>query len=52
MFSELEQWTSNDLHNELLEIERKLQIPLTTPSEWGSKTPEQIADYQNQERTR
>lgn len=41
----------DDLHNELMNVERALHLPLTEPSEWGTMTPEEIAEYQEHERT-
>lgn len=41
---------ADDLHNALLELERKLNIPLTHPSEWGATPAEDVDAYEAQER--
>lgn len=39
-----------DLHNELSNLEVAAQLPLTEPDPWSNMTPEDIAEYQAQER--
>lgn len=41
---------TDTLHNELLELERSLELPLTEPSEWGTMTPDEIAAFTQHER--
>lgn len=39
-----------DLHNELSNLEVTAKLPLTEPDPWFNMTPEDIAEYQAQER--
>lgn len=43
-------FTEEDLHNELSNLEVAAKLPLTEPDPWFNMSPEQIADYQAQER--
>ncbi|MFJ7748673.1 hypothetical protein ACIQXM_01805 [Arthrobacter sp. NPDC097144] len=40
----------DDLHNELSNLEVAAKLPLTEPDPWFNMTPEDIAEYEAQER--
>ena len=42
--------STDDLHNELSNLEVAAKLPLTEPDPWFNMTPEQIAEYKAQER--
>lgn len=43
-------FTVEDLHNELSNLEVAARLPLTEPDPWFNMTPDDIAEYEAQER--